>query len=575
MDSLWGAVFKGKLEPGTGDVFKISYEFDNTPLDGAMPKEVKRQRMIMQLPYAADVVCVNATVSIAALGIDKEDVIISCEPPDGKDGGRRLLLQSIKKPEMGVTMLRLASSGDKIIGGEEDWTPDKPSIISVKRKDDAAKPPPSRSRPNLSPPPAERMSQTGYPPPAEALQPTADENMEPTVVLQGLKPTKPSAPPPSNARRVQPVSLKEGGSADGSAGKEATAEKIRPSSPLRQLYPDPYADRADEDEEDGWAPQPGEREETLQGWAFSRSQAQAAPSEKIEGGIGRLNQSRVAQKVQPAPKKPPAGPAADVTDGMRPDSLLGAPKGDGDGAGGALPPEAAAINDAVIRLVAAAANGETGDMRMMIARIGTDRLAPSDSKHEGMSALMAAAENGRDDAIDLLIEKKADLEVVDVRGWTAVMHAVMAQRPATLKRLLDAKANPKHESGAAGDGLTPLMMAASGARPELVGHLLKAGSIKETQDAEGRRATHHAAKGGRGGAMAALLAAKAKLEAPDKFGNTPLMVAAAAGRNSIVNMLLSANADKDAKDVEGRTASDLADAQGHYQVVRILAGEEI
>lgn len=48
----------------------------------------------------------------------------------GSDGSRRLLLQSLARPDLGLTILRL--DGTQLSGGDETWTPEAEPIISAR-----------------------------------------------------------------------------------------------------------------------------------------------------------------------------------------------------------------------------------------------------------------------------------------------------------------------------------------------------------------------------------------------------------------------------------------------------------
>lgn len=70
--------------------------------------------------------------------------------------------------------------------------------------------------------------------------------------------------------------------------------------------------------------------------------------------------------------------------------------------------------------------------RLLLARLGANRTVAG-GRYDGMTAAMAAAARGRVDALTLLLENAADLELRDASGWTALMHAVHGQRPDCVK----------------------------------------------------------------------------------------------------------------------------------------------
>lgn len=221
------------------------------------------------------------------------------------------------------------------------------------------------------------------------------------------------------------------------------------------------------------------------------------------------------------------------------------------------------------RLVAAAAAGDLGDLRLLLARTSVDCCAP-EGRFKGQSPLMVASEKGRLEAVELLIEKKASSDSRDASGWTPLMHAIFAQRPDVVKLMLHARANA--QAVAETDGkVTPLILAASASRLELVKLLLASGASKEMYDCDGCRPLHHAARRGNGGAVLALIEAKAKIEAQDQQGFTPLLAAVSAGRAECVRLLLSHGANGQAVDFQQRTAKSLATTYEHDRVLKVLA----
>merc|ERR1719401_2721450 len=47
------------------------------------------------------------------------------------DGSRRILLQSLVRPDLGITVLRLEPDGQHLVGGDESWHPGAPPLISA------------------------------------------------------------------------------------------------------------------------------------------------------------------------------------------------------------------------------------------------------------------------------------------------------------------------------------------------------------------------------------------------------------------------------------------------------------
>lgn len=128
----------------------------------------------------------------------------------------------------------------------------------------------------------------------------------------------------------------------------------------------------------------------------------------------------------------------------------------------------------------------------------------------------------------------------DVRALVAI--AAACRRRGWLTRLGD------HALDA--EGITPLMDAAAGRRPDL-GTLLAAGPDLEARDGEGMTALHYAAAWGTEETVTALLGAGADLEARTPYGFTPYLTAVHHSRPT-ADVLAAAGARTDVDDVEVR-----------------------
>eukprot|EP00441_Pelagodinium_beii_P043607 CAMPEP_0197632168 /NCGR_PEP_ID=MMETSP1338-20131121/9045_1 /TAXON_ID=43686 ORGANISM="Pelagodinium beii, Strain RCC1491" /NCGR_SAMPLE_ID=MMETSP1338 /ASSEMBLY_ACC=CAM_ASM_000754 /LENGTH=479 /DNA_ID=CAMNT_0043203719 /DNA_START=39 /DNA_END=1475 /DNA_ORIENTATION=+ len=471
--ALGGASFDGHLTaPGVGKC-SLTYAFQERA-KAPMPAAVKMQRRGLGWSTKdEEVCCLPATCSIPKLGLEDEEVLVSVDAA-GPSGSRRMLLQSLLKPDLGITILVLDASG-AMVGGDESWSEEDDPIIRAKRVAAAAKP-------------------------AAASTPNAADASPGSPV----RPSPPAVPSPSSGTRRPAAQRARVG------GQEPDAEPAPTDEP--QGF---GVIRNDEEEDvDVRMPLPEGPGETER----SKESLRAA----VPGGIGR-SAGGFSTKVVEKPARPGGGYKEDDSRNLRPDLVTGEP-----GASRKdqqLSPEAldeeikAAAAENLERLVSAAAAGETGDIRQFLMRQGVKiDSVPPQGWFAGLTALMAAAQKGRLEAVSLLLEQKASPDIRDASGWTALMHAIFNQKTEVVKALLSAGADYQGAAEEAADSVTPLILAASGPRAELVQLLLDKKARPEARDLQGCRALHHAARRGNGGAVMALLTARAQLEKQDDQG---------------------------------------------------------
>ena len=510
MSQLAGAVFEGHLQaPGLGKC-GLSYRFSSTPLV-SLPAAVKVQRT--QLGWSTheqDISCFNGICSIPDLGLESEEVVISAE--SGSNGSRQILLQSLTRPDLGLTILHLDSKG-LLIGGDESWTPGDTPIIRAKRCVEVPRPPagpasprrrafPSKAREPDAEPEVEADLETVAPP-----SPPKDDELLGFGVVGG-------SDLPDTEKVSVCMPLPTGDEATGRVlGEESTGRVLPEDRPPRATY---------------------------------------------VGGIGRSAGARISKSIAVMGYK--------KSNSIRPDEATGKP-------GSKLEvskDETTAAADQE-RLVSAAMAGEVDDVQQLLGRLGVriDGFV-EEGRHAKLTALMAAAGRGRTDVVRVLLNRKAGIDVKDSQGWTALMHGIHGQRIDACQVLLENKAEFQHAGSE-----SPLILAASGARYELCKMLVEKKAALSIPDSEGCTALHHAARRGRGAAVATLLAARAKLEKQDAQGYTPLIAAAAAGRADTVQLLLAHGADAKASDLSGRGAKELAIAYQHDRVLKVLQNPRV
>lgn len=133
----------------------------------------------------------------------------------------------------------------------------------------------------------------------------------------------------------------------------------------------------------------------------------------------------------------------------------------------------------------AAAHGRIGIIKVLL-EAGADVNAKSHWRKS--TPLMAAANGGQAEAVQFLINSRADLKVKDSLGRTCLFDAVGSRDKKTLQVLIDSGA----DVNASDDwGITPLMCVAVGNSIELVKILLAAGADVNAKDNYGKTALDH------------------------------------------------------------------------------------
>ncbi len=152
----------------------------------------------------------------------------------------------------------------------------------------------------------------------------------------------------------------------------------------------------------------------------------------------------------------------------------------------------------------------------------------------GWTALHAACSWGQAEAVEWLLCKDAQLDVVDSAG------------------------------------MTPFMLAVYGGHSEVVRILASKKAVVDVRDETKSTALHIASYGGDVKLVALLLEINVPIDALDKNGSTALHLASYKGAKAVVELLLAARAQTDLARDEGLTALHLAAGMGHTDVVALL-----
>ena len=157
------------------------------------------------------------------------------------------------------------------------------------------------------------------------------------------------------------------------------------------------------------------------------------------------------------------------------------------------------------------------------------------------SAVAKAAKSGDLAAVRKLITARADVNLADNDGSTALLWAAYASDLEMTKALIAAGAKPDKANQY---GVTPLLQASRTGDVAIMDALLKAGADPSMSHPEGETPLMAASRSGHLDAVRLLLARKVDVNAADKYQEqTALMWGAAEGHGDVVSALLDAGAD--------------------------------
>jgi ankyrin repeat protein len=173
------------------------------------------------------------------------------------------------------------------------------------------------------------------------------------------------------------------------------------------------------------------------------------------------------------------------------------------------------------------------------------------------TALHIAARAKNHPAVQLLLERGADVNAIDDLGWTSLMSAAQTGCEKSVNLMLQYKALT--EVKAVSSGRTALCIAATYGYDVIVRLLLEHGAEVEAVNKAGGAVLHCVTFRGHLTVMEVLLVqGHANVDAQDSSGQTPLMLAAVGGEYQAVRMLVQKGADVKLKDELGRTVLNWA-----------------
>jgi ankyrin repeat protein len=209
------------------------------------------------------------------------------------------------------------------------------------------------------------------------------------------------------------------------------------------------------------------------------------------------------------------------------------------------------------RLMWLAGDGNTSRVRVLLKAKADTRLQDRD----GRTALHHACTGGNKAVAALLLAAPgADIEGCDKNGWTPLIWAAFGRSLPVLRLLVKRGANVLAVDE---DGRTALHntvdLTCEGDDDDnkaaaVAAHLLSVGVPVQIADSKGRTALYWAAARGYEGTARLLLDKGTSVDAADANGVTPLMIASLWARVSLVRLLLSRGADVRKKAGDGCTA---------------------
>jgi ankyrin repeat protein len=189
------------------------------------------------------------------------------------------------------------------------------------------------------------------------------------------------------------------------------------------------------------------------------------------------------------------------------------------------------------------------------------------SRGGGWSMLHAFATHGKTMAVQLMLEKGANVAAVDEDGNDPLNLAAAKGHRSIVSMLWDKGADPRIKNKL---GHPALLSAAMGGHDEVIAVLLDRGADIETTDSDGNTTLMSAVMDGYAKIVELVLGKGADIEAKNKMGRTALMLGTLLGDAKMVELLITRGANLEASDAEGNTALLLAGGKEHVEVIEFL-----
>ena len=180
---------------------------------------------------------------------------------------------------------------------------------------------------------------------------------------------------------------------------------------------------------------------------------------------------------------------------------------------------------------------------------------------KGRTALMISAYIGDIEAVKILLDRKANINIGDIYGRTPLMAALQQGHTALATLLLEGGADVKQETNS---GETALFYACRKVEDGLVRLLVKRDDrLLNHPDSNGNTLLMHAVKEKDLKCLKLLLSLGANVDVENKFGKTAIIEACLSGKLDIVKLLVENGASKTAVTSTGLSATSVVSVNGN------------
>ncbi|XP_071084412.1 ankyrin repeat domain-containing protein 50-like isoform X2 [Haliotis cracherodii] len=215
-----------------------------------------------------------------------------------------------------------------------------------------------------------------------------------------------------------------------------------------------------------------------------------------------------------------------------------------------------------------------GDMAI-IKRILSDNSEDVNSRGEnGRTSVMCAASKGHGHVVNLLVDKGADLSLVDDKRENILHVACLGGYVEIVKYLLLQNIVDINSRGCY--GRTPVMKTAEKGHREVFDLLVSKGGDLSSVDDQGNNILHVACIGGHVEILKHVLSLGiAGINSRGQYGRTPAMMAAGCQRKDAFEVLKNKGADLSLVDDDGNTILHVASIGGHQEVIKLIIAMKI